>query len=507
MLKKIRHYFRTMALCTGLLVLVSGVPQPVCAMQFDGQTAEGVIGESTQAVPSQGIYDFVERMYEVFLGRASDPEGKENWANALATGEIDGAGFVHGFAHSEEFHKIYNSLTDEEFVAICYRTFLGREPDPAGFQSWVEQAGKWAPFDWMIGGFMNSLEFGEICNSYGIIQGTYERPYYEETYLNGDAVGAFVERFYTKALGRPSDPDGKRDWATKIATGEIEPTSLVYGFLDSSEFQGRSAKMSNEEYVTCMYHTFFDRDPDPEGFATWVSSLNEGTATRRDIIDGFVGSVEYRNLMDKLLGMDYDSLYARFVKYENDLMKVDGYDAFETSPDSPYYCAHDQKDENGRVVEIGDTLTLDKVLASLEEFGYFLMLYCPAGSNDLMESHYEPVKSNADLAALQELDYKASMRLHQMADRNTFWVKGAYIGAPCAIELWIMKNGDGSYSYAYHFNYPAILDGKYVTNIPSWHGGFGIQWYSIKGTPDPLGKNYTQEQLAEMYKVSQRYIK
>ena len=111
-----------------------------------------------------------------------------------------------------------------------------------------------------------------------------------------------------------------------------------------------------------------------------------------------------------------------------------------------YFRDEDQKDENGRVVEIGDTLTLDKVLASLEEFGYFLMLYCPAGSNDLMESHYEPVKSNTDLAALQELDYKASMRLHQMADRDTVWVKGAYIGAPGGIELGIMKNGDGSYS-------------------------------------------------------------
>ena len=41
------------------------------------------------AQPSEDVYAFVERMYVNFLGRGSDPAGKENWATQLANGQID----------------------------------------------------------------------------------------------------------------------------------------------------------------------------------------------------------------------------------------------------------------------------------------------------------------------------------------------------------------------------------------------------------------------------------
>ncbi len=256
------------------------------------------VTKQDQLRPSQDIYDFVERMYNSFLGRESDPEGKEDWAQQLANREIDGASFVYGFAHSLEFEDIYNSISSEEFVTILYNTFLDRTPDPEGFAGWVDYADNWMPLDFMVGGFVNSQEFTNICSSFGIERGAYEMPSIPPADLNGVAIGNFVERFYVEALGRTSEPAGKRHWATKIATSEIMPSDLVYGFLESPEFQDRAAHMTHGEYVSCMYHTFFDRDPDQEGYDYWVGSLSSGEKTRHDIIDGFVGSQEYIRLVN-----------------------------------------------------------------------------------------------------------------------------------------------------------------------------------------------------------------
>lgn len=47
---------------------------------------------------------------------------------------------------------------------------------------------------------------------------------------------------------------------------------------------------SNEQFVTIMYHTFFDREPDSAGYENWISSLNSGTRSRNDVVEGFIGA-------------------------------------------------------------------------------------------------------------------------------------------------------------------------------------------------------------------------
>ncbi len=280
-----------------ITTLIAGTAMPVSAQAVD-VAPEAVVQE---VAPSQEIYDFVERMYNNFLGRQSDADGKEGWAQMLADGEIDGASFAYGFAHSPEFEDIYNTIPSEEFVTRLYNTFLGRAPEAEGLEGWTEYADNWMPLDWMVGGFVNSQEFTNICESFGIIRGTYQMPDVTPAHLDGAAIGNFVERFYTEALGRASEPAGKRHWATMIATRQIAPAELVYGFMESEEFVNRAANMTNEEYVNCMYHTFFDREPDQAGFTEWVNGLNDGSRSRHDIIDGFVGSAEYIQMVNRFL--------------------------------------------------------------------------------------------------------------------------------------------------------------------------------------------------------------
>ncbi len=225
-------------------------------------------------------------------------------------------GFVRGFAYSDEFqNNILPYLSTDELIESFYNTFFDRASDEAGKANWTSKYDNWASLDHILAGFVNSAEWAGLCTRFGITQGVYEGDPYNDK-LNGERLGAFVERFYTEALGRSSDAKGKRYWATNIASGKIQPADLVYGFLGSVEFANRSENMTNEEFVDCMYRTFFGREADEEGFSYWVSSLNNGTRARQDIIDGFVGSQEYINMVNSFFDGSVDPSLLASTGYE-----------------------------------------------------------------------------------------------------------------------------------------------------------------------------------------------
>lgn len=106
-------------------------------------------------------------------------------------------------------------------------------------------------------------------------------------------VAGFVERLYTVALGRNSDPAGKQDWIEAITLRGETGADCARGFLYSPEFLGKD--ISNEEFVRVLYRTFFDREPDQAGFNAWVAVLDNGT-TKQEVIEGFINSTEWANL-------------------------------------------------------------------------------------------------------------------------------------------------------------------------------------------------------------------
>ena len=106
-------------------------------------------------------------------------------------------------------------------------------------------------------------------------------------------VAGFVERLYTVALGRSSDPVGKQDWIDAITLRGETGASAARGFLYSPEFLNKEC--TNEEFVTVLYSTFFDRTPDNLGFTAWINVLESGTS-KEEVIEGFINSTEWANL-------------------------------------------------------------------------------------------------------------------------------------------------------------------------------------------------------------------
>ena len=105
-------------------------------------------------------------------------------------------------------------------------------------------------------------------------------------------IEGFVERLYTVALGRESDPYGKADWINRVRVGGNTGADLARGFLFSDEFLGKN--MSNSDFVDVLYATFFNRQAD-EHKADWLGLIDSGW-TKTQVIDGFINSTEWANL-------------------------------------------------------------------------------------------------------------------------------------------------------------------------------------------------------------------
>ena len=102
----------------------------------------------------------------------------------------------------------------------------------------------------------------------------------------------FVERLYTQMLARPSEEEGKADWVSKLSGGATA-TDVASGFVLSEEIAMKN--LSNEEFVTRMYLTFMDREPDANGLADWVNALDNGCSYAY-VLNSFVLSEEFGNI-------------------------------------------------------------------------------------------------------------------------------------------------------------------------------------------------------------------
>ncbi len=107
---------------------------------------------------------FASRLYTEALGRGYDNAGLEDWCGRLDAGQ-SGAQVAYGFVFSQEMND--KNLSDEAFVEMLYKAIFGREADPEGLQNWINALTvhtREEVFDL----FTDSVEFGNLCDKAGI---------------------------------------------------------------------------------------------------------------------------------------------------------------------------------------------------------------------------------------------------------------------------------------------------------------------------------------------------
>ena len=108
-----------------------------------------------------------------------------------------------------------------------------------------------------------------------------------------DPVKDFVSRLYTQVLGRQPDASGLNDWTAVLRSGKEQGAKVAQGFVDSDEFKKRN--VSDTEYITILYRTFLNREPDSEGLNAWQSVLDSGLS-RMHVLKGFAESDEFTKI-------------------------------------------------------------------------------------------------------------------------------------------------------------------------------------------------------------------
>ena len=232
--------------------------------------------------PTTAVSDFVTRFYQECLGREPDAPGLDGWVNALIDGSLSGADVANNFIFSPEF--INRNKSNEGFVIILYRAFFDREPDTGGYSGWVNLLYTGESRQVVLDGFIYSVEFENLCDSYGI------NPYPGSSELVED----FVTRFYQQCLNREPDQPGLDGWVNALLNGTLCGANVANAFIFSPEFINRNT--SNENFLTILYRAFFNREPDTPGYNGHLNGLKNNGVSRQAILNGFIYSIEFENL-------------------------------------------------------------------------------------------------------------------------------------------------------------------------------------------------------------------
>lgn len=260
---------------------VNGI-KAVCTVTVSGKTVTPSY-TNTEA--------FVARLYNKCLGREPETSGLHAWNEALVTGRNSGAGVGYGFVFSDEYKN--KNTSNEAYVEMLYQVFLNRGSDPQGKAGWVDLLNQGVSREYVFAGFAHSEEYSNLCASYGIERGTVSLVQPRD---QNPELTKFVNRLYKEALGRNGEEAGINNWCYQILTQGQSPISVAEDFIHSQEFQNK--ELSDEEYIKVLYRTFLGREYDQAGLDNWCEQLRQGAA-RDDVLHGFAYSPEFRGIMEQ----------------------------------------------------------------------------------------------------------------------------------------------------------------------------------------------------------------
>ena len=226
---------------------------------------------------------FVERLYTVVLGRASEASGKKFHIDNLVAKKTDGASTAIGFFLSPEMTN--RNLSDSAFIDVCYKTFFNRSPEADGKKYWQDWLNKGVSRKFVLAGFINSPEYTKVCADYGINRGTYTS---DEARDKNTQVLAFVSRLYSECLGRKGDANGLNFYSGNLLSGAATGKEIARGFVYSPEFD--KTYKTQQAKVTAMYKAILGRNPDANGLNYWM------VQTKDQIFDGMTASTEFSNI-------------------------------------------------------------------------------------------------------------------------------------------------------------------------------------------------------------------
>ena len=222
--------------------------------------------------PIDGTAFFVRQHYIDFLGREPDPGGFQGWQDTINNcpqGNItcDRVHVSGNFFQSLEFQQ------RGYFVYRFYPVAFGRKPDYAEF----------IPDLARVSGFLSDaqLEAAKVA----FVNDFMNRPAFASTY-NGLSNTQYVDNLLSTAGVTSAN---RNFWIAALGNGTRTRAQVLREIAESTEVFN---KYFNQAFVVMQYFGYLRRDPDAS-YLNWIQELDT-TGNSRNMINGFVNSLEYR---------------------------------------------------------------------------------------------------------------------------------------------------------------------------------------------------------------------
>jgi len=105
---------------------------------------------------------------------------------------------------------------------------------------------------------------------------------------------ARLVRLYLAYFNRPPDPTGFAYWQRQLDNGR-GLINAAKKFAESNEFKTKYGTVSNDAFIELVYQNVLGRASDPTGKAFWLTRLNNKTKNRGDVMINFSESSENVN--------------------------------------------------------------------------------------------------------------------------------------------------------------------------------------------------------------------
>ncbi|MEG1068606.1 MAG: DUF4214 domain-containing protein [Ruthenibacterium sp.] len=236
------------------------------------------------------ITKFVNRMYSVFLGRKGEEGGLNAWCGVFLNKTMNGANFAYELSRSQEF--IGRNLDETQYINVLYNAAFGRDAESDGLAAWLSTFDKGTSREYVLSGIINSVEFKNVCDKYGVTQGYYKVTQPRDCY---PLVAQYVANLYQNLLGRRGGETELNENVNKLRSGKTG-AALTQEIVASTEFLMRG--LSDSDCVNAFHLALFGRAASAVEMSTYTGYLLLNS--REALLSLLGGSNEFSAFCNKL---------------------------------------------------------------------------------------------------------------------------------------------------------------------------------------------------------------